>query len=344
MNSNLKAAVIGVGHLGQHHARIFHEMDGVDLAAVVDTSPDNLKRSTDKTGARGFKDYTELIGKVDAVSIAVPTTCHHKVAMDFLEAGTHVLVEKPITTTIEEGEQLVETAARKDVVLQVGHIERFNPAFMAMQKYNVKPRFIEIHRLSPFKFRCADVGVVHDLMIHDLDVVLSLVDSPIKSIDAVGVSVLGLTEDLVNAHLTFANGTVVNVTASRVAVKAMRKIRIFSPDCYISLDYGAKKGSVYWKSPAFRVDLLDGLAEGKGDLTDLAGMNFGDLVKTEPIEITDHEPLAKEIESFVDCAKTGKKPIVGGKEALDALRLAHDILDSIAAHQWSPANNTQNQE
>jgi len=336
MSGKLKAAVIGVGHLGQHHARVFSELDGVELVAVVDTDGDALKRSVEKTGARGLDDYRELVGKIDAVSIAVPTALHHRIAKAFLEAGTHVLVEKPMTAALDEAEELVELAEPKHVVLQVGHIERFNPAYMAIKKYNVTPKFIEVHRLSPFKFRSADIGVVHDLMIHDIDVILSLVASKPCKVDALGFSVLGRHEDIANARISFADGCVANVTASRVAVKSMRKIRIFSPDCYISLDYSAKKGLVYWKSPALRIDQLGGLVKGKVDITDLAGVDFGDLVKMEPIEIADHEPLAKEIESFVECVKTGRKPVVGGKEALAALRLAEDILASLASHKWFP--------
>ena len=336
MSKKLTAAVIGVGHLGQHHARVFSELDGVELAAVVDTDADALKRSVDKTGTRGLSDYKELLGKLDAVSIAVPTVRHHEIAKAFLDAGTHVLVEKPITATLDEAEELVNLADRKGLVLQVGHIERFNPAYMAIKKYNVTPKFIEVHRLSPFKFRSADIGVVHDLMIHDIDVILSLVASKPRKVDALGFSVLGRSEDIANARIAFEDGCVANVTASRIAVKSMRKIRIFSTDCYISLDYSEKKGLIYWKSPALRIDQLDGLTEGKADIRDLAGINFGDLVKMEPIEIADHEPLAKEIESFVHCVKTGAKPVVGGGEALAALRLADKVLVSLANHKWFP--------
>jgi len=335
MARKIRVAAIGVGHLGRHHARIYAENGDAELVAVVDTSPENLAAIAEKSGARGIEDYHSLIGEVDAVSVAVPTVSHYEITKEFLEAGVHVLVEKPMTATLEQASELVELAESKGVVLQVGHIERFNPAFMAAKKYNVQPKFIEVHRLSPFKFRSADIGVVHDLMIHDLDVILSLVACSPEKVEAVGFNVLGRHEDIANARIVFQNGCVANVTASRVAVKSMRKLRIFSSDCYISLDYMLKKGVVFWKSPALRLDLLGNL-DGKSSLSDLGDVDFGDLVKSEPIEIADHEPLAKEIESFIDCVRTGREPIVGGREALAALRLASDVLAAMAAHKWRP--------
>ena len=316
MGDRLKVAAVGVGHLGQHHARIYAGLDSAELVAVVDNNEKALAEVAERTGATPYRDYREIIDKVDAASVAVPTVAHYEIARDFLNAGKSVLVEKPMTATLAQARELVDLAEKKKVVLQVGHIERFNPAYMAMKKYKVKPKFIEVHRLSPFKFRSADIGVVLDLMIHDIDVILSLVASPVEHIDAVGFNILGRHEDIANARIQFRDGCVANVTASRVAVKSMRKLRVFSSDCYISLDYGMKKGIVYWKSPGLRLDQLVAPSQGKGDITDLAGMNFGDLVKMEPIEIADHEPLAKEIESFIGCAQTGQSPVVGGREAL----------------------------
>ena len=336
MAGKLKVAAVGVGHLGQHHARIYAGLQTVELVAVVDTDEEALSAVSARTGAPGFRDYRQIIDKVDAASIAVPTVSHYGIARDFLEAGKSVLIEKPMTTALSDARSLVELAERRKAVLQVGHIERFNPAYMAIKKYKVQPKFIEVHRLSPFKFRSADIGVVLDLMIHDIDVLLSLVASPVERIDAVGFNVLGRHEDIANARVTFQDGCVANLTASRVAVKNMRKLRVFSSDCYISLDYGAKKGVVYWKSPGLRLDQLTQKPHGKGDITDLAGHDFGELVKMEPIQIEDHEPLAKEIESFVNCVVTGTAPVVGGREALTALELADAILKSIAGHKWHP--------
>jgi len=228
MAGKLKVAAVGVGHLGQHHARIYSTLQSVELVAVVDTDEKVLTEVSQRTGAPAFRDYRAIIDLVDAVSIAVPTVGHYAIARDFLEAGKSVLVEKPMTASLFEARSLVELAARRKAVLQVGHIERFNPAYMAIRKYKVQPKFIEVHRLSPFKFRSADIGVVLDLMIHDIDLVLSLVNSRVRSVEAMGVSVVGGHEDVANARISFECGCVANLSASRVSYENVRRMQLWS--------------------------------------------------------------------------------------------------------------------
>lgn len=299
----LKIAVVGVGHLGSIHARIYREIETCSLAGVCDTDKTRLNEISSALNVRGYSDYRELFDKVDAVSIAVPTKLHYKIASDFLKHNVAVLVEKPFTTNLKQADSLIKIAKTNKLILQVGHIERFNSVFAATQKLIRNPKFIECHRLSPFPNRSLDVGAVLDIMIHDIDIILGLVSSKIKKIESVGVNVLTNFEDIANARITFENGCVCNLTASRVSDETMRKIRIFQEDTYISLDYKDAKACVYKKS---------GLTITKVNL---------------PIE--KEEPLQKELLSFIDCVIAHKEPLVSGRVARDALAVALKIQNQI---------------
>ena len=299
----LKVAVIGVGHLGSIHARIYKQIPGCTLVGVCDTNPANLKAVSGSLRVPGYSDYRELFGKVDAASIAVPTRLHHQVARDFLEHNIHLLVEKPFTVSLAEADDLIKSAQENNLILQVGHIERFNSAFCATQKIIKNPKFIECHRLSTFPNRSLDVGAVLDIMIHDIDIVLGLVDSKLKRVESVGVNVLTPFEDIANARLTFENGCIANLTASRVSDEVMRKIRIFQEDTYISLDYKNAEASVYRR------------VQGK--------------ITKERLTIEKEQPLQKELASFIDCVLNKKTPIVSGPVAREALAVALEIQEQI---------------
>ena len=299
----LKVAVIGVGHLGSIHAKIYKESPNCQLVGICDTNSECLNRICTNLGVIGYANHKELFGKVDAVSIAVPTVLHHKIATEFLKAGIHILVEKPFTLTLKEADDLINIAGKNKLILQVGHIERFNSAFAATLKIIKIPKFIECHRLSSFPNRSLDVGAVLDIMIHDIDIVLGLVNSPLKRIDSVGVNVLTKFEDIANARLNFKNGCVANLTASRVSDEAMRKIRIFQKDTYISLDYKNAQASVYRK--------------------------IGLQITKENLPIEKEQPLQKELESFIACVTNKTTPLVSGPVAREALAVALKIQKQI---------------
>ena len=299
----LKIAVIGVGHLGSIHAKIYKESPNCELIGVCDNNPEHLQSLSANLGVPGYADYRELFGKVTAVSIAVPTIAHHKIAAEFLKNNISTLVEKPFTSTLKEAEDLIKIAAKNKLTLQVGHIERFNSAFAATQKIIKNPKFIECHRFSSFPHRSLDVGVVLDIMIHDIDIVLGLVNSPLKKIESVGVNVLTKFEDIANARLTFKNGCIANLTASRVSDETMRKIRIFQEDTYISLDYKNAEASVYRKT--------------------------GFQISKENLPIEKEQPLQKELESFISCVTNHTLPLVSGAVAKDALAVALKIQKQI---------------
>ncbi len=304
----VRVAVIGVGHLGQHHARIYSQMSDVELVGVVDIDGERAKRIAQEYKTSAYPEYTQILEKVDAASIAVPTELHHRIAKDFLDTGVHILIEKPMTQTPEEADELLGLARRKGLVLQVGHIERFNPAVSALNRVISEPRFIECHRLGPFKPRAAKIGVVMDLMIHDIDIILSLVDSPVKRIEAVGVPVLSQEEDIANARITFENGCIANLTASRVTKEETRKIRIFQRDAYLSLDYINQELLIYRREIT-----PDGEAR---------------IVSFQP-EIEKVEPLKLELEAFIHAVQRGQEPLVSGEVGREALAIAWEILRQI---------------
>jgi predicted dehydrogenase len=303
MAVELKVGVIGTGRLGMIHARVYTEIPHINLAGVCDSDINKAAAAATQFRTLAFADYKSLIPQVDMVSIATPTNTHFEIAKYAILNGKHVLIEKPITNNLRHARILIRLARRKKVILQVGHVERFNAAFLAAQKLTISPKFIECHRLSPFPNRSLDIGVVFDLMIHDIDIILGLVRSRIRRIDAVGVSVLTPFEDIANVRLNFANGCTANLTASRISEEPLRKIRIFLKDTYISLDYQAQEAFCYKKEKT-------------------------SIVKT-PIPIEKEEPIKKEIESFVVCVRNNKKPVVSGVEAYEALKLAMKISNMI---------------
>jgi predicted dehydrogenase len=302
--------VIGVGYLGRFHAQKYAALPAAELVAVVDANAENRAKVAAETGCRAVADYREILGAVDAVSIATPTPLHYPIAKECLERGIHVLVEKPITTTLEEARSLVATAARQGRVLQVGHLERFNAAILALAGTLRTPRFVESHRLAPFKERGTDVNVVLDLMIHDIDLIQSLVGAPIVSIDAVGSSVFSAGLDIANARIRYANGCVANTTASRVSMKMERKLRLFQDDAYISIDLQQKVLTVVRKPPAG-----SDLAKGQ--------------VLIEERTYDQGDALLFEIEAFLQSIITGSPPVVTGEDGLRALETATRITQMV---------------
>lgn len=319
---------MGVGHLGKEHARVYSGLNDVDLVAVCDVNEKQAQAVARKVKAEPRTDFHSLRNQVDLVTIAVPTVFHFQVASWFIEQGVPCLVEKPMTRNLAEAEQLVALADKQGVSLQVGHIERFNPAIIAARSLPLDPRFIECHRLGPFSFRSTDIGVVMDLMIHDLDIVLDLAKSEIQSVDSVGVSALSDREDIANARIRFENGCVANLNASRISAKKMRKIRIFSPDSYVSIDYGAREAVIYRKGENFEEAKAKMGEIDLSKVTDLTKFLFGrgKFFNVEKIKLDDHEPLQKEIESFVHAVSTGTRPTVTGHDAMRAIALAERIV------------------
>jgi len=302
----LRVAVVGVGSLGSIHARIFAQLSDAQLVAVADSDLNRAKKIAQSCRCQYFDDYKQLFGAVEAVSIVVPTNLHYKIAQEFLEHDIHLLVEKPFTSTVQQADELLVLAKKRGLVLQVGHVERFNAAIQAVLELPGKPKFIECHRLGPFAARVKDVGVVLDLMIHDIDIVLGMVNSPVESIQAVGINVLTEHEDIANARLNFKNGAVANITASRISPKSMRKIRLFQENAYISLDYEAQEASIYTKE--------------------------GPKITRKKINIKKEKPLQKELQSFTQCVKEKKAPLVSGLEGRNALAVATEILEKIKTH------------
>lgn len=305
--SRLRAGVIGVGYLGRFHAQKYAALEDVDLVGVADVSRERAEEVAAEVGTTAFTGYRELLAQVDLVSIVVPTQYHFPVAKECLEAGCHILLEKPVTQTVAEADELIRLAAGHRLVFQVGHLERFNPAIMALKGVLKNPLFIESHRLAPFKPRGTDVNVVLDLMIHDIDIILNMVSSSIKLVNSVGVPVLSSEVDIANARLQFDNGCVANVTASRVSREAMRKIRIFQPDAYISIDYQERKISIFRK-------------DGEG--FPVPGLPN---VTMEEKSFEQGDALLAEIRSFVDAVSTGSAPPVTGEDGRRALELALQI-------------------
>lgn len=301
--SQLRAAVIGIGHVGKEHARIYHELkDRVDLIALCDIDKTKEEKAKE-LGVPFEKDYRKILSQINLVSVCVPTSLHHSIALDCLNHNVHCLVEKPIATTLEEADELLDEARKRNLLLQVGHVERYNSGFQEIAKIVKNPRFVEIHRLGPFNPRINDCGVVLDLMIHDLEILLSLVQDEVARVEAIGIPVLTRFEDIANARLKFSNGCVANLTASRLTPERQRKIRIFQPDAYISLDYAEQKAKVYKKE-------------------------FFSITSKE-VDIQKGEPLRKEILDFVQ--KVGEEKDFGSPDvaARDALALALRVLESI---------------
>ncbi|HEX2768368.1 MAG TPA: Gfo/Idh/MocA family oxidoreductase [Geobacteraceae bacterium] len=310
LTEKIRAAVVGVGYLGHFHAEKYAELANAELVAVVDLDRERAEAVAGKVGARPCTDYREILDQVDAVSIVVPTQAHYEVAKAFLEKGVHVLLEKPITTTLAEADELIRIAAAQKVVFQVGHLERFNPVVVALDGIVKQPGFIESIRIAPFKPRGTDVNVVLDLMIHDIDIIQNIVGSKVEQINSIGTPVFTEEEDIANARIRFANGCVANVTASRISLKSERKMRIFQPDAYISVDFQNKTFAVFRK--------------GDGEMFP----GVPNITKEE--QSFDHaDALKSEIEAFLDAVITGRPPVVSGEDGRQALETALLIINKL---------------
>jgi predicted dehydrogenase len=310
----LRTAVIGVGYLGKFHAQKFAEIPDADLVAVVDVDIDARERVAKELGVDAIGDYRKLMGAVDAVSVVVPTPAHFEIAQAFLDSGIHVLVEKPITETVEQAARLIEIAKQRGVVLQVGHLERFNPAVRALKPLLHNPRFVESVRIAPYNVRGTDVDVVLDLMIHDIDLIQFIADSPIERIEAVGAAIITDKPDVANARIRFESGCIANVTASRTSLKVERKIRIFQESCYVSADLHQKAVSVYRKSES---------TTGPLNLP----------ISIEQLECGDDDALRLEIEAFLSTVRDGASPVVTGEDGKQALETALDIIGQV--EEWT---------
>ncbi len=320
----IRVGVVGVGHLGQHHARVFKEMPNCILAGIHDKNPERAKEISQKYEVTAYDKYEDLLDNIDAIDIAATTIYHYDLAKIALLKGKHVFLEKPITSELEQANELLEIAKAKNLLIQVGHIERFNPVVLNVVDEIKDPMFIESHRLAPFNPRGSDVPVVLDLMIHDIDLILSFVKSNLKDIRASGVSILTPSIDIANARLEFENGAIANVTASRVSMKRERKLRFFQKDAYISMDFQNKKVNILKKSADLKrilPEILLGNATFKAeDLVDMKEILAEDSAK---------DALTLELESFVNCILEGKKPVVDGEAGTRALKVAMEIMKCI---------------
>ncbi|MBI5384050.1 MAG: Gfo/Idh/MocA family oxidoreductase [Verrucomicrobia bacterium] len=338
---HVRVAVIGTGSLGKEHARLYAELartGAVEFAGVFDVAAPAARAIAEKHSVRAFASLEEAAAASDALSLVTPTVTHFELAKKLLQQGKHLLVEKPMTDNSAQAAELVQLAQQRQLVLQVGHVERFNPVFRYLQEVATEPRFIEVHRLSPYPARSTDIGVVLDLMIHDLDVVLAFVKSPVVSLDAVGIPVLSKSEDIANARLRFANGCVANLTASRVSPERMRKIRVFSGGAqtsYISLDYRAQEGFIYRvaREGEQESSLLKKLLHAKDSA--IVSEFGGKRIVREPVPIAKDEPLKLELQSFVECVRAQRTPVVSGEAAKRALDLAFEITRQVSAQSPS---------
>ncbi len=307
MHKSVKVAVIGTGKLGARHAEVYSKLPGVELIGVCDIIEHRAKEIAHLCNTRAYKDYRDLLKKVDAASIVVPSELHYSISKDFLENRVNLLIEKPITTNLEDADKLLVLAKKNGLTLQVGHIERFNSAIKAIKNVIKRPRFIECHRLGPYDPRVADTSVTLDLMIHDIDIVIDLVKSPVRHVDSVGAYILSKTEDIANARIRFENKCVCDLTASRVTRDIMRKIRIFQDDAYISLDYVTQEALIYTRENGH--------------------------IHHKKIDITKSDSLKEELADFIECVHTKKRPVVSGEEGREALALALQISRQIKENQ-----------
>jgi predicted dehydrogenase len=332
--TKLRTAVIGAGKMGRIHAKVYSKLDCAQLVAVVDSFPDKASTLAEQFDCLAVTNPADLIGKVDAVTISAPTMAHYNLAALFIQNKIPVLIEKPLASSVEQGRAIVELAKKNNTIVAVGHSERCNPVVQAMKRLDIEPMFIEVTRVSPYPFRSMDIGVVLDVMIHDIDIILSLANSTVKKVDAAGVNVIADHEDICNARIVFENGCIANVTASRLALKTERKVRVFSRQAYLSLDYFRKEGIIIKTDP--NVDVVKWIRQHQeAQDFDFSTVNWKDLLHIENLQIEDAEPLKLEQQAFLDAVldKT-KRPEVTAEEGLAALQCAEQILASIRAHQW----------
>ncbi|HEY3963395.1 MAG TPA: Gfo/Idh/MocA family oxidoreductase [Planctomycetaceae bacterium] len=335
--TKLRMAVIGTGALGRHHARILSQLAGVELVAVADANPITVAETAERCRTRGTTEYRELLSEVDAAVVAVPTFAHRAVAGDFLAAGVDVLVEKPIAGTVAEAHELVTLASRHEVLLSVGHVERFNPALAAARQFLADPKYIRIERLAPFSFRSTDIGVVHDLMIHDIDLVLELVAVPVADVQAFGVGILTGHEDCAQARLTFSNGTIADLVVNRVHPVASRKMQVWTSDGCVQIDLAAREVICYAPSARlkFGTSPLERAREAGADVEKLKQEIFGTYIEVQKPIVAACDQLTEELLSFAESVRTRQRPVVSGEAALEAMEVARRVLDQVAATPWN---------
>jgi len=335
-DEKLRTAVIGAGKMGQIHAKVYHNLPLSELVAVVDVDVKKAKQLAKKFRCDYFTDCAEIVDKVDAVTIAAPTIYHKQLAEPFIERGVACLIEKPLALDVDQAQEIVALAEKNNVTVAVGHSERCNPVVQAVKRLNIEARFIESHRISPYPFRSTDIGVVMDVMIHDIDIILSLAASKIKKVDAVGIGVIDPgREDICNARIEFENGCVANVTASRLALKTERKVRLFSKQAYLSLDYFKKTGTII-RADTDNIEVVEKIRKLKNSgKFELLKAGWTDLVHYETLQIDDREPLRVEQESFLNAVvDKSLRPEATAVEGLAAMQCAQMILESIKQHKW----------
>jgi len=333
-DGKIRTAIVGAGKMGAIHAKVYSQLPDSQLVAVVDLDANKAAELAGKYGCLACTDCEQILDKVDAVTISTPTVTHLKLAKVFLKHKIPVLIEKPLASSVREGRKIVSLAHRYDTVVAVGHSERCNPVVQAMKRLEIEPKFIEAHRVSPYPFRSTDVGVVLDIMIHDIDIVLSLAASKVKRVDAVGVSVIEGQEDICNARLVFENGCIANLTASRLALKTERRVHVFSRQAYLSVDYLKKSGIIIKTDP--NVNVVEWIKQQResGEL-DLTSVNWPDLLHIEPLQIDDKEPVRLEQEAFLHAVRDRSlTPEVSAEEGLAALKCAQKIIACVKRHKW----------
>lgn len=332
----LRVAVVGVGALGRHHARILSGMDGVELVAVADSSCEQAAQVAESCGCDWTHDYRTLLGAVDAVSVVVPTSLHRQIVEDFLCRSVPVLVEKPLTVSVEDGAVLVRLAQEHGVPLQVGHIERFNPAFQELAEWTSEPKYIRCERISPYPFRSLDIGVVHDLMIHDIELILALTQEMPVRVDAFGVSLMGGHEDCVQARLHFPNGCIADITANRVSPEFRRRLQCWSERGCVMADLQSRQVTSFSPgAPMLAGELpFELFRDGRRSVAELKEQVFGTFVDVEEFFASQADALTSELESFVTCVRDGRSPVVSGLHGLAALRVAAQVMESVAGHRW----------
>lgn len=335
----LRMAVVGVGHLGKEHARILTALPDVELVGVVDPRPAQAEAIAQRCNTRSFTDHRALLGQVDAVVIAAPTMYHHALAVEFLRQGISLLIEKPLTADLAQAEELVDLAACHGAVLQVGHIERFNPAFEELQRRPLRPRYVSAQRCGGFTGRSTDVGVVFDVMVHDLDLVLALVGSQPVRVEALGVALLGGHEDMAQARLTFADGCVADLAASRVHPTAVRCLHAWGPEGYAGVDFARRRLTLMQPAEHLQDRRIDSRHLDPASLQSLKAELFGRHVQVQEMELDAGDQLTRELGHFAQCVRTGQRPRVDGSAGRDAVAVATRILESLRAHSWDGVEN-----
>jgi predicted dehydrogenase len=331
----VKMGVVGVGHLGQAHARILAGLANVELVGVVDADRSQAEAVAAQCRTRAFTSHLELFGQIDAASIVTPTTYHHPIAREFLSRRIPILVEKPLALTLNEARELVDLSRRHETILQVGHIERFNPAYEELRSRPITPKFIEMERHGTFTGRSTDIGVVLDLMIHDLDLLLDLVGGPVAEIEAIGATTFGGHEDMVNARLRFASGCIAHLTASRMSPNPKRKLRIWAPEGYAGIDFVRKHLTLVQPSEELRRRQFDTRSLPRDQREQLKGEVFTRHLQTLELDCNRGDQLTRELEDFIRSVQTGSPPRVTGEAGRDAIALAERILQSVQTHRWS---------